>query len=83
MIAEELRTRLRAVPFKPFTVVTSSGMRVLVHHHDYAWVLPSGGEFYVQEPTGKVHTIYTIHIVELTHAEPSGEEAAPTPTPRS
>ena len=83
MIAEELRSRLRAMPFKPFSVVTTGGSRVLVHHHDYAWVLPTGGEFYVQDTTGKVHWIYTTHIVELTHDEPSGEEAAPTTTPRS
>ena len=83
MIAEEIRTRLRATPFKPFTVVTTGGARVLVHHHDYAWVLPTGGEFYVQEPGGKVHLIYTMHIAELTHDEPISEDSVPPTTPRS
>ena len=82
MIAEELRSRLRASPFKPFTVVTTGGSRVLVHHHDYAWVLPTGGELYVQDSNGKVHWIYTSHIAELTHDEPVSDERSPTITPR-
>jgi hypothetical protein len=69
MIADELRARLRAAPFIPFTVVTAGGAKVPVHHHDYAWVLPTGGSFYVQDEQGKVHRIYMEHIVELIHEE--------------
>jgi hypothetical protein len=75
MIADELRSRLRAMPFKPFTVVKADGGRVHVHHHDYAWVLPTGGELYVQDRDGKVHWIYTTHITELVHDEEPGETA--------
>ena len=78
MISDELQTRLRATPFKPFAVLTTSGARVHVHHHDYAWVLPSGGEFYVQDMEGKVHWIYTSHITELVR-----EETPSQPAPRT
>jgi len=73
MITDELRERLRSSPFKPFTVVTAAGTRVTVHHHDYAWVLPTGGELYVQDTEGKVHWIYTQHIAELVHDEAADE----------
>lgn len=82
MIAEELRSRLRTTPFKPFTVVTTGGSQIQVHHHDYAWVLPSGSEFYVQDTAGRVHWIYTTHIAELQHDDTASEESAPTVTPR-
>jgi hypothetical protein len=76
VIADELRARLRASPFKPFTVITAAGTRVHVHHHDYAWVLPTGGEFYVQDLEGKVHWIYTHQIAELVHEETAEEKEA-------
>jgi hypothetical protein len=76
MIAAELRSRIRATPFKPFTVVKADGGRVRVHHHDYAWVLPTGSELYVQDTEGKVHLIYTSHITELIHDENGDEPAA-------
>lgn len=82
MIVDELRTRLRASPFLPFTVVTASGSRILVHHHDYAWLLPRGGEFYVQDPQGQVHLIYPSQITELVHDEPAEEPSNPNVVPR-
>lgn len=77
VISDELRTRLHATPFSPFTVVTASGERMIVHHHDYAWVLPSGGEFYVHDTEGKTHLIYTSQITDLIHEE-QPERPAPS-----
>ncbi len=73
MISDELRARIRGTPFKPFTVVTIERSRIHIPPHDHAWVLPSGGELYVEEAQGMVHWIYTSHISELAHEEPSGE----------
>ena len=81
MIADELRTRLRAEPFKPFTVVTADGAQVHVHHHDYAWLLSMGGEFYVEDAQGKVHHIYTSYITKLLHDQ-IAEEPSPAVTER-
>jgi hypothetical protein len=77
VIADELRTRMRTAPFKPFTVVTASGERVHVHHHDYAWVSPLGGEFHVYDAKGKSHLVYTSHITNVIHEE-SPEGPAPS-----
>jgi hypothetical protein len=77
MIADELRTRLRASPFVPFSIVTGGGTKVHVHHHDYAWVLPTGGSLYVQDEHGKVHLIYLDQVAELVHEEPAHEPVGP------
>ena len=78
MITDELRARLRAEPFKPFTVLTADGSQVHVHHHDYAWLLSLGGEFYVEDTQGKVHHFYTSHITKLLHDQTPEEPAAAT-----
>ncbi len=77
MITDELRTRMKAASFKPFTVMTASGSRIFVHHHDYAWLLPTGGEFYVQDQQGKVHLIYPHQITELVHDVAADEHINP------
>ncbi len=81
MSAQEIRTRLHAEPFQPFTVVTADGAQVYVHHHDFAWLLSMGGEFYVEDREGKVHHIYTSHITKLIHDQ-RPEEPASSPADR-
>ena len=73
MVANDLRARMRAQPFEPFTVVLADGSQVPVHHHDYAWVVPTGGVFYVQDEQGTVHRIYTSHITSIIYLDPQEE----------
>jgi hypothetical protein len=75
MIADEIRARLRAQPFQPFTVVLADGEKVVVHHHDDAWLLSQGGEFYVEDTQGKVHHILTSHITLLIHDQAPGQSS--------
>jgi len=66
MIIEELRTQLRTTPFRPFTFHLSDGKEIVVRHQDYAWLLQNGSMLFVEDSTGKVHHISTIHITHLT-----------------
>ena len=67
MIAEEIRSLLQAQPFRPFTVHLTDGREVRIHHHDYAWLLPSGLQLIFESPEGKVHIINLTQISELTY----------------
>lgn len=67
MIIDELRSLMRARPFKPFTIVTSDGSEVLVHHHDYAWVLQSGAEIHVEQRDGKVDLVSVPRITKIKY----------------
>ena len=77
MLIEEIRNRLRAQPFRAFTVHVSDGTQANIHHHDYGWLLPSGGELHVEDSHGKVHLIDTAQISQLTYDAPQ-ESPAPT-----
>ncbi len=76
MLIDEIRNRLDAQPFRAFTVHVSDGTPVNIHHHDYAWLLPSGGELHVEDSDGRVHLIDTAQIAQLRYAAPH-ESAAP------
>lgn len=71
MLTNELRSLLRAEPFRIFTVHLTDGTTLSIHHHDYAWLLPSGGELHAEDQEGKVHLIDTAHISKLTYAAPT------------
>lgn len=74
MNSDDIRIRMSAQPFTPFTVVTTDGAQIRVHHHDYAWVSPRGGEMDIEDAEGKLHRIYTAHISRLID-EPVAEES--------
>jgi hypothetical protein len=50
---------------------------VNIHHHDYGWLLPSGGELHVEDSQGKVHLIDTTQISHLSYDAPQ-ESPAPS-----
>jgi hypothetical protein len=77
MLIDEIRIRLRAQPFRAFTVHVSGGTQVNIHHHDYGWLLPSGGELHVQDSQGKVQLIDTAQISQLSYDAP---QDSPAPT---
>jgi hypothetical protein len=66
MIADEIRTLMRSAPFRPFRVHLADGTDVLIHHHDYAWLEPSGTDFYVVDQDGLTHFINTEQVTKLT-----------------
>ena len=77
MWIDETRNRLRAEPFRAFTVHVPDGSQVNIHHHDYAWLLPSGGELHVEDSLGKVHLIATAQIFQLSYDAPQESPAQP------
>ena len=77
MLIDELRNRLRVQPFRAFTVHVLDGTQVHIHHLDYAWLLPSGGELHVEDSQGKVHLIDTAQISQISYDAP--QEMTPQP----
>lgn len=71
MFADEMRSLLRAESFRPFLVHLTDGTTVNIHHHDYAWLLPSGGELHVEDAGGRVHLINTSQIAKLSYDAPA------------
>ena len=55
----------------------SDGSQVNIHHHDYAWLLPSGGELHVEDSPSKVHLIDTAQISQLSYDAPQESTARP------
>ena len=55
----------------------SDESQVNIHHHDYAWLLPSGGELHVEDSLGKVHLIDTAQISQLSYDAPQESTARP------
>lgn len=79
MIVDELRALLTAHPFKPFSIFAGDGRAITVPHHDYACVLPMGGEIHVQQFGGKIDLVSISQITRLScdaeaSAEPSGTQ---------
>jgi hypothetical protein len=75
MLIEEIRALLRTQPFHPFYVHLSDGTAVHIHHHDYAWLMPSGAMLFAQEPSGKFHFIQTAQITKFTFDAPQATAA--------
>lgn len=47
MIAEEIRDLQTAIPFEPYTVVTSDGKELYVKHPDYCFVWPGNNIIWI------------------------------------
>ncbi len=74
MIADELRSMLRAQPFRPFSIFTADGQEIVVHHHDYAWMLHTGLMVFVEQRDGQVDHISISQITRLNY-KPQPESA--------
>ena len=75
MFTDEIRTLLRGDPFRSFAVHLTDGTVVNIHHHDSAWMLPSGGELQVEDAQGKVHLINTAQVAKLSYDAPQAASA--------
>ena len=76
MVIEEIRNLLRAHPFQQFTVLTSDGREVLIHHHDHARQTPGGYTLYVSDTDGRIHHLSTQQITRVSH-----DDAPNSPAP--
>ena len=74
MIIDEIRSLLHAQPFQSFSIFTADGQEIVVPHHDYAWVLPTGGKVHVQQFNGKVDIINISQITRVNFQEAVGSE---------
>jgi hypothetical protein len=75
MIADT-RQCLRAGPFEPFSIVTSSGNRYRVATADHAGVNPQGSRVVVWFDDESSVTLSGLHIAALEKEAPSKAEAA-------
>ncbi|MGA2658942.1 MAG: hypothetical protein ABSH34_15685 [Verrucomicrobiota bacterium] len=75
MIAD-IRQCLRAGPFEPFSIVTSSGNRYRVATADHAGVNPQGSRVVVWFDDESSVTLSGLHIAALEKEAPSKAEAA-------
>ena len=75
MIAD-IRQCLRAGPFEPFSIVTSSGNRYRVATADHTGVNPQGSRVVVWFDDESSVTLSGLHIAALEKEAPSKAEAA-------
>ena len=81
MLTDEIRGLMKASPFRPFTIHVSDGSEVLVHHHDYAWLLPSGLQFFLETKEGRVRIIDASQITQVSYPSEADTVSGGT-TPR-
>jgi len=70
MTTDVIRTRLGAVPFIPFHLITSSGKSYLVPHPDFLTFSPTGRTCLVYAENGEfANTLDVLAITEIAPAK--------------
>ncbi|HEV2393852.1 MAG TPA: hypothetical protein VG146_15980 [Verrucomicrobiae bacterium] len=69
----DIRKHLRATPFEPFTIVTSSGRRYAVPSADHANSNPQGTRVVVWFDDDTSVTIAGLHVSAIEVGKPSGD----------
>jgi hypothetical protein len=72
MVAD-IRQHLRAAPFEPFTIVTSSGRRYPIPSADHANFNPQGTRVVVWFDDDASLTIAGLHVAAIEKGNPSGD----------
>ena len=70
----DIRQLLRATPFEPFTIVTSSGKRYPVPSADHAGSNPQGTRVVVWFDDDASVTIAGLHVAAIEKGKPSNGE---------
>ena len=70
----DIRRLLRATPFEPFTIVTSSGTRYPVPSADHANFNPQGTRVVVWFDDDASVTIAGLHVAGIEKGNPPGDE---------
>jgi hypothetical protein len=78
MIAEEIRTHIRAQPFRPFTMRLANGRQIPVAHRDFVLLSPTGRLVDVYQPDDS-HNIIDVFLV-LNIDFPAPVETPPNPS---
>ena len=79
MHPEEIRSRIKEIPFHPFPIHMADGRRIRVHHRDFIMIAPNGMTAMAFGEDGRSNILDTFHI---TGIEPVLETtASPTPAP--
>ena len=69
----DIRQHLEAIPFEPFTIVTSSGRRYLVPSADHANFNPQGTRLVVWFNDDASVTIAGLHVAAIEKSMRSGD----------
>jgi hypothetical protein len=77
MLKEQIRLLLHATPFVPFVIHTASGRSFRVEHPDFVLAAPSEApHVFLEDPSGRVHTINVMLITSLEKEPASPSTAA-------
>ena len=68
----DVRQHLQAVPFEPFTIVTSSGSRYPVPTADHAGLNPRASRVVVWFDDDSSVTVAGLHVVAIEKGVPAG-----------
>lgn len=77
MTVEELRRRITAVPFVPFTLHVSDGRAIPVHARDFILLSPLGSLVHVYQPNEALDVLDMEHITGV--GVPPVKPPAPNP----
>jgi hypothetical protein len=70
----DIRQHLHAVPFEPFTIVTTSGRRYPVPSADHAGLNPASTRVVVWCGDDSSVTVAGLHVAAIERGLPSGSE---------
>jgi hypothetical protein len=77
MMKEQIRQLLHATPYVPFVIHTASGKWFRVEHPDFVLAAPSDApHVFLEDHSGRVHTINVMLITSLEKDPVSSSEAA-------
>ncbi len=77
MIADEIRSLIRARPFKTFTLYIADGRQIPIVHHDFILVSPRGMIVDVFQPNDE-HDI--LDVMNITGIKPALSQSHHEPT---
>ena len=75
MTIEQLRTTLRATPFKPFTIRMAAGRPFHIPHPDFLAMSPTGRTAVAFQPDGSASIVDLLLMTELEFSAPSGSHS--------
>lgn len=71
MTTEQLRSALRSVPFRPFTIRMADGRAFSIAHPDFLSISPAGRTVVVYHPDDSASIVDLLLMTELELSPPS------------
>ena len=75
MTTEQLRTAVRASPFRPFTIRMADGRSFAVSHPDFLSVSPAGRTVVIYNEDDSASIVDLLLMTELEMSPPTGQRA--------